>query len=466
MRVAIVGAGLSGLTTAALLARRGHDVVLLEATWTLGGLAAPRELGPHRFCPGPQYLWGMAADGPGRQILEMAGVTTSMRAVDPGFERVIIGEPGQNDAVDTVVVDGMPRCGLSEGGVSMATVLDRLGRCGEVIGENARFTRSGAAMLRAVASSSSVSLGDKAALLSHHDDTIAALAHRTGATPRDVRLLLAEQLIFAEPLFELSSVLFAAARHWLRQVHVPTAGVARFVDDLIAAVVAADVDVRLGAPVCRVEAAPHGIRLEVSGSDDEALIVDRVVWCCSPAVVRRLIPLEAHLFAPSAAVHCLCLDLSLDDDDARALRDHTLLWFQNDDDVTFPMRPPTSTKTPLAALNILSPSLNAHVAGARQVVCAYAPSGTSEHDIIARVRSLFRHHVEVHGTLSIDQTRWNEFGPGSDAVYGRRKTVAQLQRSVVDALPRRMSMAHAGAGIPGVLGCLQMAAAVADEVDA
>jgi phytoene dehydrogenase-like protein len=67
MRVAIVGAGLSGLATAALLARRDHDVVVLEATKTLGGLAAPVELGPHRFCPGPQYLWGMATDGPGSE---------------------------------------------------------------------------------------------------------------------------------------------------------------------------------------------------------------------------------------------------------------------------------------------------------------------------------------------------------------------------------------------------------------
>jgi hypothetical protein len=181
-------------------------------------------------------------------------------------------------------------------------------------------------------------------------------------------------------------------------------------------------------------------------------------------VVQRLIAVDGSRFSPGAPVHCVCLDVSLDDEDAAALRDRTLLWYENDDDVAFKTAPTTTQK--LAALNLLSPSLNAQAPGSRHVVCAYSPSGTSVDDIIARARRLLRHDVVVHDSRSIDGARWNHFGPGSEAVYGRRKTADHLQRSVVGALPRQMSMAHAGAGIPGVLGCLQMAAAVVDEVAA
>jgi hypothetical protein len=44
---AIIGGGLNGLTCAALLAKKGHKVVVLEASDAVGGIAAP-----HGFHPG------------------------------------------------------------------------------------------------------------------------------------------------------------------------------------------------------------------------------------------------------------------------------------------------------------------------------------------------------------------------------------------------------------------------------
>src|SRR5580704_3156696 len=61
--VAIVGGGLGGLATAALLARRGLDVVVLERASTLGGRAATHVRDGFAFNEGAHalYLGGAAA---------------------------------------------------------------------------------------------------------------------------------------------------------------------------------------------------------------------------------------------------------------------------------------------------------------------------------------------------------------------------------------------------------------------
>ena len=54
-RVAIVGGGIAGLATAALLAREGHAVTLLEQNATVGGRAGSWEHDGFRFDTGPSW---------------------------------------------------------------------------------------------------------------------------------------------------------------------------------------------------------------------------------------------------------------------------------------------------------------------------------------------------------------------------------------------------------------------------
>ena len=69
--VAVVGGGLAGLAAAALLARRGHPVVLFERTATLGGRAVTHAAGGFRLNLGPHALYRR---GPGAAVLDTLGV--------------------------------------------------------------------------------------------------------------------------------------------------------------------------------------------------------------------------------------------------------------------------------------------------------------------------------------------------------------------------------------------------------
>jgi phytoene desaturase len=86
VRVAIVGAGLGGLSAACHLAGRGHDVVVLERAAVPGGLAGLLEEDGYRFDPGPTVLTmpGLLAD-----TFAAAGSALdehlTLRALDPMY---------------------------------------------------------------------------------------------------------------------------------------------------------------------------------------------------------------------------------------------------------------------------------------------------------------------------------------------------------------------------------------------
>ena len=55
-RVAVIGAGIGGLSVAALLAANGFDVTVLEKNATPGGKMSERMIDGYRFDTGPSLL--------------------------------------------------------------------------------------------------------------------------------------------------------------------------------------------------------------------------------------------------------------------------------------------------------------------------------------------------------------------------------------------------------------------------
>ena len=84
--VAVVGAGVAGLTAAALFARDGADVVLLEQHDKPGGCAGyfgvPSKWGDFQFPVGATVALGVEAGGLHREIFEMLGVRYPASPID------------------------------------------------------------------------------------------------------------------------------------------------------------------------------------------------------------------------------------------------------------------------------------------------------------------------------------------------------------------------------------------------
>ncbi len=92
MKVAVLGAGLAGLSAAEQLVRRGHEVVVLEKEPSHGGLAATvkrdgfeYDLGPHRFHTSNNEILDFVKGLPGIDLLELNRVSR-IRLLDRYFD--------------------------------------------------------------------------------------------------------------------------------------------------------------------------------------------------------------------------------------------------------------------------------------------------------------------------------------------------------------------------------------------
>lgn len=90
----VIGAGMAGLATAALLARDGRRVLVLEAHDVPGGYAHTFRIRQYRFCAQVHYVFGC---GEGETIhalldrLGLAGEIPFVRLEPEGFDHVVVG---------------------------------------------------------------------------------------------------------------------------------------------------------------------------------------------------------------------------------------------------------------------------------------------------------------------------------------------------------------------------------------
>ena len=83
--VVVVGAGVAGLTAAALLAKQGLQVQLLEAHSQTGGCAGTFRRGPYPFDVGATQVAGLEPTGiHARLFRHLGGAAPEATALDPG----------------------------------------------------------------------------------------------------------------------------------------------------------------------------------------------------------------------------------------------------------------------------------------------------------------------------------------------------------------------------------------------
>ena len=100
-RAVVIGGGISGLATAALLAEEGHDVVLLEARGSVGGRAGEWRTGGYRFETGPSwYLMPEVFDHFFKLLGTSADAELQLQQLDPGYR--VVFEPKDGAPAESV----------------------------------------------------------------------------------------------------------------------------------------------------------------------------------------------------------------------------------------------------------------------------------------------------------------------------------------------------------------------------
>jgi len=92
-RTLVIGAGLGGLTTAALLLRAVQPVTVLEAQAYPGGCAGTYYHQGYRFDVGATLAGGFAPGGPHARQAEALGLEWPVRPVDPAW---VVHLPGRD----------------------------------------------------------------------------------------------------------------------------------------------------------------------------------------------------------------------------------------------------------------------------------------------------------------------------------------------------------------------------------
>jgi phytoene desaturase len=274
-RVVIVGGGIGGLASAALLAREGHDVVLVERNSEFGGRAGSWERDGFRFDTGPSwYLMPEVFDHFYRLLGTTAAEQLHLVQLDPGYRVYAQGHEQPVDvAADTAeTLDTFER--LEPGSAArVAAYLDRAREIYELAKE--RFLYSTFAKLGPVFRGEVLRQGGRLGRL-----LLEPLDRLVNRTVRDARLrqVLGYPAVFLGSAPALAPSMYSLMSHLdlVDGVLYPVGGFTRIIRSIEGLAREAGAELRSGAEVRRIVVA-DGRATGVELADGEVIEADLVV---------------------------------------------------------------------------------------------------------------------------------------------------------------------------------------------
>jgi phytoene desaturase len=299
MKIAVIGGGIAGLATAALLAREGHQVVLLEKNETVGGRVGVWERDGFRFDTGPSwYLMPEVFDHFFRLLGTTAAEQLDLVQLDPGYR--VYGE-GFADPLD-ISADVDENIALFErvergAGKRLREYLDRAAELYALATE--RFLYTTFARLGPVFGGGVLGKGGRLGRLLV--EPLGALTRRA-VRDRRLRQVLGYPAVFLGSAPDLAPSLYSLMSHLdlADGVAYPLGGFRTIIDRIEALACAEGVDIRTGVEVARITVdAGHASGVELVGGG--AIVADVVVSAADLHHTETALLDEPHRTHPEVA---------------------------------------------------------------------------------------------------------------------------------------------------------------------
>jgi 1-hydroxy-2-isopentenylcarotenoid 3,4-desaturase len=299
MKVAVIGGGIAGLATAALLGREGHHVVLLERNPTVGGRVGEWEQDGFRFDTGPSwYLMPEVFE----HFFQLLGTSTAEQLelvqLDPGYRVYAEGYPEpldlSTDADENVALFERVERGA---GKRLRDYLDRAADLYAIAKEHFLYTtfqRMGPVFGGGV-------LGQGARLSRLLVEPLGALTRRT-VKDRRLRQILGYPAVFLGSAPDLTPSMYSLMSHLdlADGVRYPLGGFRTIIDRIAALAAAEGVDIRTGVEVTRILTdAGHATGVELAGG--RVIVADAVVSAADLHHTETALLDEAHRTHPESA---------------------------------------------------------------------------------------------------------------------------------------------------------------------
>jgi phytoene desaturase len=278
-RTIVIGGGISGLATAALLAREGHRVVLLEQSDRVGGRAGLWEQDGFRFDTGPSwYLMPEVFDHFYRVLGTTAEQQLELVQLDPGYRVYGEGHPEPLD-ISASVEENLELFERVERGsaLRLAKYLDRSREIYQLAKE--RFLYTTFQRMAPVLGGEVAARG--ATLLRLLVEPLDSLVRRT---VRDTRLrqILGYPAVFLGSAPKLAPSMYSLMSHLdlVDGVSYPLGGFTRVIETIADLARANGADLRTGVMATRIVVGPDGTATGVevrAGKKTETLDADLVV---------------------------------------------------------------------------------------------------------------------------------------------------------------------------------------------
>ncbi len=371
-RIVVVGSGIGGMASAALFARAGYRVTVLEANEDyIGGHGRCLRVGNMRFSMGPQYVWEFGDGETGGRFLEYLGihdVCPFLPMEEDGFERLFVGDRkkgGNWYFIDFSVPMGLARFGESlkrmfpEEAEAIDFLFNDMIAVYDVykaffrknaVNESRLLNTTRFLLTGKISSAMKVRLGRTIYM------SVKELFDRHGISPVARRILYGHGGIFAESESDMSAVAYIVGTgNYHAGARYPQKGFHHFFSSLAGVIEEAGGSVHRGKRVIRLETGGGRVSRAVC-TDGSSYTCDFLFSDLSPRLTYALIDdsEESFDYAPSHAVGACCIVIAGGLASVREMRGKNYWW---QDGVEIEYRAPDVTRPP-RMLFINSPTAN------------------------------------------------------------------------------------------------------------